>query len=250
MEKHQFNKIDLLSYFTGDTGDAKKRAITRHIGSCGKCRSYLASIEAEKAAFLATHPFEAAASLHDRKPAQRILFFQRRSVCALAASLVLLVGAGSLYLATREEPGTRIKGDTSLTILVKDRHGDIEKRAGREYFTGEKIQFVYSCGADNHFALVGIDTAGGVTTYFPPSGDSSMVLDKGRDIPLPNSIALDNYTGPELFAGVFSDRRFSLSDVRRRIGSSLDKSSLPDTLRLGGGFVTVPHLLTIKQGTP
>ncbi|HMD68414.1 MAG TPA: hypothetical protein VKF42_05990 [Chitinivibrionales bacterium] len=250
MEKHLFDKVDLLAYAAGDAAEAKRACIERHLAGCEQCRAFLSSMESEKAAFLAEHPFEQAVAVPARQPRAQRFFFVRRQAYALAATLVLCATVGYLYLSGGTARGSRIKGDTSLTILVKDRHGDIEKRAGREYFTGEKIQFVYSCGADNHFALIGIDTADGVTTYFPPSGDSSMVLDKGRDIPLPNSIALDNYTGPELFAGVFSDRRFSLSDVRRRIGSSLDKSSLPDTLRLGGGFVTVSHLLTIKQGTP
>jgi|WetSurMetagenome_2_1015567.scaffolds.fasta_scaffold00220_26 hypothetical protein len=249
MEKHPFDKLNLLAYAAGDVTEAKRRDVERHATECETCRAFLASVESEKAAFLAGHPFDATIT---HLPARRTprLFLFRGQVCALAATFVVLAAAGFVYVSNGARQGFRVKGETSLGMLVKNRRDEIEKRDGREYFTGEKIQFLYSCGARNNFALIGMDTAGVVTTYFPSSGDSSMILEAGRDIPLPNSITLDAYVGPELFAGVFSDHRFSCAELRRRIVATVDKSSLPDTLLLGGKFFSVSYLLTIKQGAP
>jgi hypothetical protein len=251
MRKHPFDKIDLIAFAAGDVLGDRRAALERHIASCEPCRRFATSLASEKASFLASHPYERTVALPAQpQAAQRFTFF-RSQVYALAATLLLFAGAGFLYLSHTATPGIRTKGDTALKIFVKNRQGAVERRDGNEYSTGEKVQFLYSCGNDNNFALISIDTTGGITTYFPASGDSSMVLERGRDIPLPNSIALDNYTGPEVFAGVFSSRRFSLTDLRRLIAASLDKSGLSDSLRLrGDGFVVVSHLLTIKQANP
>jgi hypothetical protein len=251
MQKHPFDKIDLIAFAAGDIREDRCAAMERHVASCEPCRLFIASLASEKASFLASHPYERTGALPAQpSSAQRFSFF-RSQVYALAATLLLFAGAGYLYLSHTGNPGIRTKGDTALKIYVKNRQGAVERRDGNEYSTGEKVQFLYSCGNDNNFALISIDTTGGITTYFPASGDSSMVLERGRDIPLPNSITLDNYTGPEVFAGVFSSRRFSLAGLRQLLTASLVKSGLSDSLRLrADGFVVVSHLLTIKQANP
>jgi hypothetical protein len=246
---HEFDKIELLSYFTGDGSAAVRSALSRHVASCGQCRAYLASLESERAAFLQAHPFEVTAARWNTQQTSRRLFFRHRQVYALAASLVLFLGAGYLYLMGRAEPGYRIKGETNLKIFVKNNEGDIEKRGRQEYFTGEKIQFLYSCGAKNNFALISMDTTGAVTTYFPPSQDSSLALERGQDIPLPNSIALDEYTGRELFMGIFSEKRFFVPHLVERLKASFERSHSIDSLGIAEkDFVTVTYSLTVQQG--
>ena len=247
--EHEFDKIELLSYFTGDITGGKRGAMERHIASCGQCRAFLASLESEKAAFLHAHPFEETASLWNTQQTNRRLFFGRRQAYALAASLVLFLGAGYLYLMSRPEPGYRIKGETNLKIFVKNREGDIEKRGRQEYFTGEKIQFLYSCGAKNNFALISMDTTGAVTTYFPQAADSALALERGQDIPLPNSIALDEYTGRELFMGIFSEKRFFVPELVERLKTSFERAHSIDSIAIGEkDFVTVTYSLFVQQG--
>jgi hypothetical protein len=248
--EHEFDKIELLSYFTGDGSTAVRSAMERHIASCEQCRVYLASLESEKAAFLHAHPFEeTAARLNAPPPMGRRLFFRHRQAYALAASLVLFLGAGYLYLTGRTEPGYRIKGETNLKIFVKNHEGDIEKRGRQEYFTGEKIQFLYSCGAKNNFALISMDTTGAITTYFPQAQDSSLALERGQDIPLPNSIALDEYTGRELFMGIFSEKRFFVPHLVERLKASFERSHSIDSIGIAEkDFITVTISLTVQQG--
>jgi hypothetical protein len=247
--EHQFDKLELLSYAAGDCAPDKRKAIEGHIASCEQCRAYLASLKSEKAAFLQAHSFEATAARQNTQQTSRRLFFRYRQVYALAASLVLFFGAGYLYLMSRAEPGYRIKGETNLKIFVKNLGGDIEKRGTQEYFTGEKIQFLYSCGAKNNFALISMDTTGAVVTYFPMAHDSSLALERGQDIPLPNSIALDEYTGRELFMGVFSEKRFFVPHLVEKLKASFEKSHAIDSIGIiEKDFFTVTFSLTVQQG--
>jgi hypothetical protein len=249
MMEHEFDKIELLSYFTGDITGGKRGAMERHIASCGQCRAYLASLESEKAAFLQAHPFEETAARWNTRQAGRRVFFRHRQVYALAASLILFLGAGYLFMAGRTETGYRIKGETNLKIFVKNHAGDIEKRGRQEYFTGEKIQFLYSCGAKNNFALISMDTTGAVSIYFPQSEDSSLALERGRDIPLPNSIALDEYAGRELFMGIFSEKQFFVPQLVERLKTSFGRSHSIDSIGIAEkDFITVTYSLTVQQG--
>jgi hypothetical protein len=247
--EHQFDKLELLSYAAGDCAPDKRKAIEGHVATCEQCRAYLSSIEAEKAAFLVAHPLDETLAQASKKEKKKILFFRSRQVYALAASLVLFLGAGYLYLLGRTEPSYRIKGETNLKIFVKNHAGDIEKRGTQEYFTGEKIQFLYSCGAKNNFALISMDTTGAVVTYFPMAHDSSLALERGQDIPLPNSIALDEYTGRELFMGVFSEKRFFVPHLVEKLKASFEKSHAIDSIGINQkDFFTVTFSLTVQQG--
>jgi hypothetical protein len=243
--EHQFDKLELLSYHAGDVAAEKKAAMDRHVASCMQCRQYLASLDAEKSAFLAAHPFAQTAAQWNSKPGKRLVFVPRQ-VYALAASLILCLGAGYLYIKSMPEPGYRIKGETTLKVFVKNLKGDIEKRSTQNYVTGEKIQFLYSCGPKNQFALFSLDTAGGISTYFPASGDTSLSLERGQDIPLPNSIALDEYTGREVFIGVFSEKPFLASRVLEQLKASFAASRSIDFIALDRkDLSTVSILLTV-----
>jgi hypothetical protein len=245
---HKFDKIDLLSFYTGDGNAAKRNAIEIHLGSCEHCRAYLASLDTEKTAFLSAHPFEEATAQRTIKRENRPLFFGYRQTYALAATLVLFLGAGYLFIAGRAMPQNRIKGETSLKIFVKNLQGDIEKRGTKTYLPGEKIQFLYSCAEKNNFALMSIDTTGAITTYFPQSQDSSLTLERGQDIPLPNSIVLDEYTGKESFIGIFSLERFYLPDMQARLKASFITSRSLDSISLATKTISaVSHILSIQR---
>jgi hypothetical protein len=94
-----------------------------------------------------------------------------------------------------------------------------------------------------------MDTTGAVVTYFPQSHDSSLALDRGQDIPLPNSIALDEYTGRELFMGVFSEKRFFVPHLVEKLKASFEKSHAIDSIGIDEKYLTtVTFSLTIQQG--
>jgi hypothetical protein len=230
-KSHPFDKTDLLSYFTGDGSEEKCRAISTHISSCESCRRYLADLESEKSTFLASHPFETTIAPSSRPAGGRLLRFSRYRQYALAATLALCIsGAAYLYRSTLTGGEIRIKGETGLKAFVQTSAGAIEKRSSHVYFAGEKIQFLYSCGEQNRFMLLGMDTSGVITTYYPATGDSSIVVERGADMPLPNSIALDQYTGRELFFAVFSKRPLYVPDVRAQCAAQFAKTGSIDSI--------------------
>ncbi|MBN2188016.1 MAG: hypothetical protein JW699_01075 [Chitinispirillaceae bacterium] len=247
--EHPFDRTDLLQYATGSCDAAKRRAFAEHLASCPACSARVGAIEAEKKAFLSAHPFETTVTLPERMPVKRTVPFFRQPLYAIAASLVIFIGAGFLYTAGSRHGENRIKGETGLKVYVQNRAGTIEKREPRVFFAGEKIQFLYSCGADNRFILLSIDTAGVITTYYPAAGDSSSLLEQGRDIPLPNSIVLDEYTGRELFIGLFSKKALSAAAVREHIARAFAASRDLDSLDLKGmGATAVTCACTVLKG--
>jgi hypothetical protein len=247
---HAYDKTDLLSYFTGDARDEKRMAIEAHVASCASCRQYLAGLESEKSAFLETHPFETTVTLPSSQASRRVLPFVRRQYYALAASLMLFVAAGYLFMSSRTGPDYRIKGETvGLKAFVQNLSGTIEKRGDRVYYSGEKIQFLYSCAEENRLILMGLDTAGTITTYFPSSQDSSITLERGADIPRPNSIVLDEYTGRELFLAIFSKKPLSVPDMRQRLASLFARTHSIDSVDIKeNGAAMVRYFCTVAMG--
>lgn len=237
--EHPFDKTDLLMYSTGSCDETIKRSVAAHLPSCASCTAYVKSLETEKRFFLSALPFESTITLPERVPGKRALLFFRQPLYAIAATFVLFIGAGFLYTAGSRHGENRIKGETGLKVFVQNWAGTIEKREPRVFYTGEKIQFLYSCGADNRFILLSLDTAGVITTYYPSAGDSSSMLESGRDIPLPNSIVLDEYTGRELFIGLFSKKALSSTAIKQHIAGKFTAARSLDSLDLKGMDATV-----------
>jgi hypothetical protein len=239
MNSHVFDKIDLLNYVTGSVSEGKAAEIRGHLSVCASCREYCNTMEREKQGFLAANPIE---QVMDRpaQPMNIVRFPVLARYYALAASLIICIGAGYVYLTGMHTTDSRIKGETMLKVFVKADDGRIEQRGNNTFFTGERVQFLYSCGQKNHFILMSLDSAGSMTTFYPGTGDSAIGLEPGQDVPLPNSILLDDYTGPELFIGVFSEKALLVSTVKRLVeGAFLSKATL------GSMTLTVPDAETI-----
>ncbi len=246
---HPYGKTDLLSFFTGDISEEKRRAIDLHVASCESCRKYLLGLESEKSAYLASHPFETTITLPHRQGQRRILAFMPRRYYALAASLVLFIASGYLFMHGKALTENRIKGETGLKVFVQNRAGAIEKRRERTYYTGEKIQFLYSCGAENRFMLLGVDTTCAITTYYPTAGDSSCHLERGADIPLPNSIVLDEYTGREVFLALFSKKPLSVQELKERISDLFARTHSIDSVDIkDNNVIAVRYQVTVLPG--
>jgi hypothetical protein len=235
MNSHACDKIDLLNYVTGGVSEEKAALIRSHLNACASCREYCEALEREKQGFLAANPID---QVMDRPARLRnvIRFPALGRYYALAASLVICIGAGYVYLNHTQTTDFRIKGETALRVFVLADDGTVEQRVNNTFTTGERIQFQYSCGLKNRFIMMSLDSAGSLTTFYPGTGDSAIVLESGQDIPLPNSIMLDEYTGPELFIGVFSEKPLLVPMVKGIIGKTFSpntplfslKFSIPD----------------------
>jgi hypothetical protein len=252
MADHAFDKTDLIAYVTGSCNDYRRAMIEKHLSGCGACRAYCAGLEKERDTFLREHSFETTISLPDISPKKeeprRSLFIGRRYY-ALAATLLVFVTVAFFIMPGMRPAGTRIKGSVGLKAFVQNRDGSVETRQNRVYRTGEKVQFLYSCGGAHFFTLFSIDSTGAVVTYYPAHGDSSVALESGQDIPLPNSIVLDEYAGRELFIGLFSKRALFVPAVRTMIADAFAAGRSMDSLSVQGtDAVIVNYACTVLPG--
>jgi hypothetical protein len=220
MKEHEVDRITLTAYFTGDLPEERSRELREHIQGCLYCRGFLEKLESEKALFLQKHPYESAAP--DLSAAES--GSSSKGLYAAAALLALFLTAGLYFFTNPREPETRIKGETGIEIHVKEAGQAAVSRTEHVYYPGEYIQVSYSCGKENMFTLMSIDETGKITCYFPAAQESSMVLERGAGIPLPNSSVLDDYLGRELFMAVFSEQKLDLSEVKDGIRRSYDEA--------------------------
>lgn len=246
-DTHQVSTLELVSYSCGDCSAERAAVIEAHVRDCLVCRRKLQELEQERTAFLEAHPMMPEDALATGQPS---VFVQRqRMLMAAAAMLVMFVAGSVVYRAMVARPdGFRPKGDTRVTLYVLGDNAAPEVRSDGVYHPGERIQMAYACGARNRFMLFSVDDSGRVTTYYPADGDSSVSLEKGRDLPLPHSIELDSYLGEELYIAVFSETPLAVAAIREQVTEAVSAADgLGEVaLDLGDG-VTVSLILTHKR---
>jgi len=251
MECHVIDRLVLIAFSTKDLEPDEYRTVEMHVEKCTTCRNFLENLAQEKADFLQEFPNAPITSSVHSEPKNRI-YFPTRQLFALAATLILIVSGGYLLfrlpiLSTQSTNTTRIKGATGISIYVKTNNGTAEVRDDLLFTPGEQIQFVYSCGGHNRFMLVSIDENGTISTYYPSEGDSSVILKKGNNIPLPNSIILDDYIGKELFVAVFSEDVLQVPNIRSQLASAYKKNGTIADIQLSVKNAIVQNILITKK---
>lgn len=244
MKDHDIDKITLAAYLAGDLEAEEAKRLKEHLPTCTECESYLMSLKREQKAFLEKFPF--VSSTYETAPKKIIQFPVYYRYLALAALFLLMVTGPLIYFNTYRQSEYHLKGKTGTRILVKNLAGTIEERDVHQYYPQEQIQFLYSCSERTYFMLLSIDEKGNITTYFPQQGDSSSVLSPGVDLPLNNSIMLDDYIGEELFMAFFADHQFSAMSMRNWMTRVFTKSkSLSAVQRMTRKGVEIhPFLIT------
>ena len=213
MKNHIFNKIQLTSYFVADVDNDLSLKISGTSEVCASCRDYVNNLKNEKIVFLQTLPYNEIALPQKDAQNTRLVFHKTPKFYSLAASLLVFIAAGYFFLQ-HTEPASRIKGEEGLKLFVKNGNGAVEKRGEQRYFPGEKVQFLYSCGSQNKFMLLSVDTSGTISQYYPAQGDSSIALEPGQDAPLPHSILLDKYIGKESYR-IFSEKPLNCPSIKK-----------------------------------
>ncbi len=214
MNTHEIHKLSIEAYCTDTLPEKEKIELENHLRECSECQDYLRQLTQQKNAFLEKYPFE---SLPLPQTKKIISFPSKRHIYALAASFIIMITGSWLFYSSRSQNTMRIKGGTDIRMVVKSLDGAIEERTTATCYPNERIQFIYSCGAQNNFMLFSIDEQGSLSTYLPAAGDSSVTLQKGAEMPLPNSILLDDYIGNELFIAIFSERSLQVPALKNYI---------------------------------
>jgi hypothetical protein len=243
----KYDKMTLLSYVTGDLPGGAMAEVESHLHDCSSCAVYVAGAIKERSAFLDAYPSISGVTIPVRS---RIVRFPAlRTALALAAGLILAIGTGTI-LVNHQSDEYRTKGGVALKLFVQNSAGVPAENTAPVCAPGERIQFTYSCGSERYFMLMSVDTTRSVSVFYPDGAGSSMLLEPGNDLPLPNSILLDDYLGKEWYVAVFSARPLQVAAVMEKVRSAIGHNvggslTLPDI-----DHATVRSILLTKRAQP
>jgi Domain of unknown function (DUF4384) len=203
------------------TTDAAATA-TDHIATCRGCRTRVREVEADCARFRAAMPpLRMPRRIASRRIASRAVAIA--AVASLAATVALVVvtrGSGD---------GVRTKGGPRLGVVVVH-HGAMRVgEPGERLHPGDLLSFVVTSAEPRHVAVLSRDGAGRVSVYFPATTAHAPRIAAGREVQLPEAIALDGTLGRELVRAVFCDRPIAVAALRETIdgappaGCSIDE---------------------------
>lgn len=213
----------------------------------------------EQRAFLAEHPFdEFHAELRTRlaaadAPAPRHSG-RRWWAVALGGAAAAVVVAGLWFVLGVSGDGAtvRLKGggnaekapasNVGLSFFVRAGDGAVPGRNGGTYRAGDRFRFTYTSGANDYLVLLSVEDGGDVTVFYPDAtgregSGRSMAIARGRNVPLEDSVVLNEYVGKERFFAVFSTNPLDVAVVRRAAAEALRA-----TKTRGGGIEVLDRL--------
>jgi hypothetical protein len=188
--------------------------LKQHHASCQRCTAMLAAHRRERAAFavpMARGPRDGAQGrghwdAHTRWDAHRRWI---TGLAAIAAVFCVWLVASRGRLGDAE---IRNKGKPGLAFYVK--HGDAvrEGAPGEVVYPDDAINFVVSTERPAFVAIISVDGAGKVSTYYP-DGPTATAIPAGREQVLSRSVLLDDTLGLERVVGLFCDRPVVVAEL-------------------------------------
>jgi hypothetical protein len=196
---------------------AEERSARAHFGRCEACRARLAELEADArvAPPPITRPLTTPMRLRPRLPLWGMAGFALTSAGALLA-LLLPQGAPE----PRElDPGTEIKGKTSLGFIFK-RGGKLSQGGpGERLQSGDVLRFTYSAAEARYLTVVSVDGLGVVSLYFPGDGQA-WSAEPGTEVVVPGATLLDDTVGQEYLYGFFCIYPIPAIELQKRVASA------------------------------
>jgi hypothetical protein len=145
-------------------------------------------------------------------------------------SLAALFALYARILPPKE--GERVKGGTALELIVRHASGATEVAySGLAIHPQEAIRFKLSHPTAGYVAIVGIDSAGRVTPYFPET-EHAAPIGAGTGQLLDGSVILDETLGPERLVAVDCRDPFPVRSAITEARAALEKAAY-DPRRVG-----------------
>lgn len=187
-------------------------------------RARLCAIERSTEHTLRQHPpADVAASIRVRLAATTERDVRRptrhRRLLALAVTAAAIAGVAVVAPRDSTPPEiadiTRAKGGTSGLLVYRNAGGAGAERlrSGSVARHQDLVQLAYQVAGRRHGVIVSVDGAGVVTRHLPATGTSSVLLEAGAQVPLPDAYQLDDSPGYERFILVTSDQPFAVAVV-------------------------------------
>ena len=201
------------------TNELAQRA---HLRSCSACGKRWEEIEAEREAFTRAAP---PLRLTTRGGARRRAWLWSGAAVAAAAAgvaLLLLSGGG----AGREGDAIRRKGGERLGFYVQHAAGVRQGGAGEVVHPGDSLRFTYSTDEARYLAIISVDAAAQITSYFP-LGATAVRIEPGSDVAVDGSTIVDEVLGSETIYALFCDSAIALEPTRARFARAPHAPPLP-----------------------
>lgn len=237
--EHPFDKLELTSFVTGDVSAAKEALIKEHLEVCEECRIFVNTLQEEQESFLASMPFnegmfdESSTEIivEDTAPLkgkENTTFFTFPKIAAVAAlllfaTIITFTIPDSIPTNETKEHTVTLKGEEEFFLYALESNGEIVQRDDDIYHPGDRVQICYTSTNKEYLMLFAFDSSGVISRYFPAYGDSSINVETGSGIPLPNSIRLDGYLGKERYLLVLSKKALSATAFEQDIKKAFHK---------------------------
>lgn len=178
--------------------EADAATLEPHLASCALCTARLGELRAEVAV------------LADDLTRVRPLRQRLKTAGVVAGALAAGFLAFTVYLQVRVNPlesDGRLKGQGfAVALVVKGADGSIARPSpGASVRPGDAVRFQVSTVRPGFVAILGVDSAGTVSLYYPDEGEGLLQLGEGRGQLLPGSVVLDETLGAELFVALRCD---------------------------------------------
>jgi len=244
---------------THELDRASIEAHEAHLETCQRCQQRHDAIEAETEIFLNKYPILALPVRPTTSPKPLVshvvsLRPRRGKQLAWASSGVVLAAAAVFALVLRppanedggdssgQTPGVvRTKGSSHLSFFVK--HGSEVRRGSDDQVVhpGDQLRFTLTSTKPQQVAIMSLDAARVVSTYYP-RGEQSTAVGQVRDQVVDSSVLLDQTLGKEQIWGIFCLAPFELEPLRQALGRDGKLPLLPEC--------SVDEVTIIKEAAP
>ncbi len=194
----------------GELDAGAQGELRAHLASCPSCQDKTTALEQDRAAFAAEVPFGAFRARHEEKKARRKSFFRLTWAMPTLTTAAALAGALLVIVGTEPDVDTpndiRLKGDgVTVSFTVQEPGGQTHLgSSGERLERGTAMQLAYDAGENTHVALLGLDSSGQVTVYFPEGGLALARVPAGSQGPFPFSLTLAPEIRGERFFAVYA----------------------------------------------
>ncbi|MGA9521184.1 MAG: DUF4384 domain-containing protein [Myxococcaceae bacterium] len=191
-------------------GQEQGKSARAHLELCSECSARYRELTARQAGFPQEVWVAGEVARAKRRTRGPQLWRVAGPTLGLAAAAALLL----VVVPQVEEGSERIKGGLSLRVFKRNTAGAVtELASGESAAAGDQLRLEVGTPRMGYVRVVGIDSAGHVTVYYPEKGEEIATAPIGKTM-LPGSIVLDDTAGTERLVALLCETPVDVARVR------------------------------------